>query len=67
VDIGAGYAMYPLNRLDPMATVNALRNAEADDLTPSPLALALAGGDAPWTTLEIQGAEKFSELLAEPR
>jgi murein DD-endopeptidase MepM/ murein hydrolase activator NlpD len=67
VDIGAGYAMYPLNRLDPMATVDALRNAEPDALTPSPLALALAAGDAPWTTLEIQGAEKFSELLAEPR
>ena len=61
VDIGAGYAMYPLNRLDPMATVDSLRNAEPDDLTPSPLALAQAGGDAPSTSLEIQGAEKFSE------
>jgi murein DD-endopeptidase MepM/ murein hydrolase activator NlpD len=66
VDIGAGYAMYPLNRLDPMATVDALRNAEADDLSPSPLARALAGGGAPWTALEIQGAEKFSELLEQP-
>jgi murein DD-endopeptidase MepM/ murein hydrolase activator NlpD len=65
VDIGAGYGMYPLNRLDPMATVDSLRNAEPDDLAPSPLALALAGGEAPWTTLEIQGAEKFSELLDE--
>jgi hypothetical protein len=63
VDIGAGYAMYPLNRLDPMATVDSLRQAQPDDLTPSPLALALAAGDAPWTSLEIQGAEKFSELL----
>jgi murein DD-endopeptidase MepM/ murein hydrolase activator NlpD len=41
VDIGAGYAMDPLNRLDPMATVAALRNAPADDLAPSPLAAAL--------------------------
>ncbi len=37
VDIGAGYAMFPLNRLDPMGTVNSLRNAAADDLSPSPL------------------------------
>ncbi|NJM36621.1 MAG: M23 family metallopeptidase [Akkermansiaceae bacterium] len=38
VDIGAGYAMYPLNRLDPMATIFTLRNAAADDLSPAPLA-----------------------------
>jgi len=37
VDIGAGYAMFPLNRLDPMGTLNSLRNAAADDLSPSPL------------------------------
>ena len=42
VDIGAGYAMNPLNRLDPGATVASLRNAPADDLAPSPLARALA-------------------------
>lgn len=42
VDIGAGYAMFPLNRLDPAATLAALRNAGADELTPSPLARLLA-------------------------
>lgn len=42
VDIGAGYAAVPLNRLDPMATVTSLRNAAADDLTPSPLVRILA-------------------------
>lgn len=42
VDIGAGYAMLPLNRLDPAATISALRNAGADELSPSPLARALA-------------------------
>ncbi len=42
VDIGAGYAMYPLNRLDPMGTVAALRNAVDADLSPSPLSRALA-------------------------
>jgi murein DD-endopeptidase MepM/ murein hydrolase activator NlpD len=41
VDIGAGYAMLPLNRLDPAATISALRNAAADELSPSPLAAAL--------------------------
>lgn len=37
VDIGAGYAMHPLNRLDPTATLVSLRNAAADGLSPSPL------------------------------
>ena len=37
VDIGAGYASNPLNRLDPAAIVNSLRNAAVDELTPSPL------------------------------
>ncbi len=41
VDIGAGYAMFPLNHLDPTGTVDALRNAAPDDLSPSPLAAAL--------------------------
>ena len=41
VDIGAGYASNPLNHLDPMGTVNALRNAAAEDLSRSPLAEAL--------------------------
>ena len=37
VDIGAGYSMMPLNRLDPAATVSSLRNAGADELSQSPL------------------------------
>lgn len=41
VDIGAGYAMYPLNRLDPAATVSGLRNAGDDQLSASPLASML--------------------------
>ena len=39
VDIGAGYGADPLNRLDPVATVNSMRNAAPDLLAPSPLAL----------------------------
>lgn len=37
VDIGAGYADNSLNHLDPTITVNSLRNAAVDDLSPSPL------------------------------
>jgi murein DD-endopeptidase MepM/ murein hydrolase activator NlpD len=47
VDIGAGYAANPLNRLDPSATVRALRNAQPDDLAPSPMARALSKQCAP--------------------
>jgi murein DD-endopeptidase MepM/ murein hydrolase activator NlpD len=62
VDIGAGYAAFPLNRLDPTGTVAALRNSEADALSPSPLAKVMSGDSAPWTNLEIQGAENFPGL-----
>jgi murein DD-endopeptidase MepM/ murein hydrolase activator NlpD len=46
VDIGAGYAAYPMNRLDPMATVNSLQNAPPDALSSSPLAIALQDGNS---------------------
>ena len=62
VDIGAGYAAFPLNRLDPMGTVASLRNAAPEDLSASPLAMALRLGGAPWTSLEIRGADKFPGL-----
>jgi len=65
VDIGAGYVMHPLNRLDPMAKVASLRNARPDALSPSPMARALAMEGKAWTSLEIQGAEIFSDLPAE--
>lgn len=41
IDVGAGYAANPLNHLDPMKTVAAHRNAPAEALSPSPLAVAL--------------------------
>jgi murein DD-endopeptidase MepM/ murein hydrolase activator NlpD len=65
VDIGAGYAMYPLNRLDPTSTLEALRNSEPDDLSASPLVRGLAEGAVPWTTLEIRGAEHFPGMKDE--
>lgn len=42
VDIGPGYSMFPLNRLDPAATISSLRNAADDALSPSPLARAIS-------------------------
>ena len=42
--------------------IASLRGAPEDALSPSPLALAIKSGDAPWTSLEIQGAEKFPGL-----
>jgi hypothetical protein len=67
VDIGAGYAMHPLNRLDPMGAVESMRNAADDALSPSPLPLALVTVGKSWTSMEIEGAEKFSELPDEKR
>ena len=64
VDIGSGYTMVPLNRLDPAATVDALRGADAENPAPAPLSIALAGA-ASWTSLEIRGAEIFSRLQAD--
>ncbi|MEI6674337.1 MAG: M23 family metallopeptidase [Verrucomicrobiota bacterium] len=42
VDIGGGYAMQPLNRLDPSATVAAMRHAAPAARSPSVLARMLA-------------------------
>jgi hypothetical protein len=47
VEIGAGYGMNRLNRLDPMATIASRRNAANDDLSPSPLAVALTQKGTP--------------------
>lgn len=63
VDLGGGYGMFPLNRLDPEKTVDELAGAAADELSPSPLATALIPRDEPWTGLEIEGAEKLGEIL----
>lgn len=63
VDVGAGYGMFPLNRLDPSKTVADLAGSAPHDLSPAPLATALTPRDEPWTTLEIQGAEKLGEIL----
>lgn len=61
VDIGAGYAAQPLNRLNPAVVVAALHDASEKGIIPAPLTFAKQD-DAPWTKLEIKNAEKFSEL-----
>ena len=61
VDIGGGYSMLPMNRLDPEKTVAELRGAPADRPSPSLLPVAL-DQKAIWNTLEIEGAEKLGEL-----
>ncbi|QTN32997.1 M23 family metallopeptidase [Akkermansiaceae bacterium] len=62
VDIGAGYVSRPLNRLDPAAVIAALHDAGPDGISPSALGYAGLAPAAPWTTLEIEGAEKFTGL-----
>ncbi|WP_193212704.1 M23 family metallopeptidase [Luteolibacter marinus] len=64
VDIGAGYSDQRLNRLDPADTVRSLAGSAADDLSPAPLATALVPREEPWTSLEIEGAEKLGDILA---
>lgn len=41
IDVGSGYGMFPLNRLDPAKTIADLTSHAPDDLAPSPLAVAL--------------------------
>ncbi len=64
VDIGAGYTMLPLNRLDPVGTIEKLRGAPADDLAPPALPVALARNE-PWNRLELspEDAAKLGEIL----
>lgn len=64
VDIGAGYSLNPLNRLDPEATVAALHGAPAD--RPSPAALPLAQFRAePWNLIELtpEDAARLGEIM----
>jgi murein DD-endopeptidase MepM/ murein hydrolase activator NlpD len=63
VDLADGHETVPLNRLDPSNSVAALAGSAPHDLSPAPLATLLVPRDEPWTTLEIQGAEKLGEIL----
>jgi hypothetical protein len=70
VDIAGGYAMQPLGRLDPAATVEALRHAPPDERSPSVLACMLVPNDNPWSVLETKdakGAERLMEILGKEK
>ena len=64
IDIGSGYTLLPLNRVDPEGTVADLRGAPADAPAPSILPLAM-DQDSPWLKLELsaEDAAKLSEIL----
>lgn len=57
IDIGPGYVQSPRNHLDPLATLEQLRGAAADEQSASPLALLLQQRGSGWTGIEIHGAE----------
>ena len=63
VEIGAGYGMARLNRVDPAATVAARRGAAPDDRAPSPLAAATQPGGDPWSRVEAKDAKSAERLL----
>lgn len=63
VEIGAGYGMSKLNRLDPAATVAARRNAAPDDRAPAVLAAALLPSGDPWSRLETKDGKSAERLL----
>jgi hypothetical protein len=61
VDLGAGYSMLPLNRLDPEKTLAELRGTSDDRSSPSLLPVALER-EAMWNNLEIENAEMLSDF-----
>lgn len=65
VDIGSGYTLNPLNRLDPEATISALRGAPEDEPAPSILPYAM-DKDSPWNRLELspEDAARLGEILS---
>jgi hypothetical protein len=61
-EIGRGYLNRFLNHLDPSSVIASMHDTEATGISPSLLKFADLSAPNPWTTLEIEGAEKFSEL-----
>lgn len=64
IEIGGGYGENLLNRIDPLAHIERLRGAAADDLSPAPLPHALRSAVA-WTDLEIEGAANMPGMSPE--
>jgi murein DD-endopeptidase MepM/ murein hydrolase activator NlpD len=61
IDIGAGYAMTPLNRLDPTKTIEAYHDSSANGISPSFLKITNRLNDSAWTGMEIENADKLFE------
>jgi hypothetical protein len=62
LEIGGGYLNRRLNHLDPATVIASMHEAGPTGISPSILKLATLSSPNPWTSLEIQGAEKFTEL-----
>lgn len=64
VEIGAGYSMLPLNRLDPLGTVAELRGAAPEKIA-LPLLPAALQKEEPWNLLELspEDAARLGEIL----
>ena len=64
VDIGGGYSMLPLNRLNPAETIEQLRGAPEDEPAPSVLPLA-RDQDSPWRRIQFsaEDAARLGEIL----
>lgn len=63
-DIGVGYSLNPLNRLNPAATIGKYRGAPTDRPAPSMLHFAM-DKDSPWNRFELspEDAARLGEIL----
>ncbi len=64
IEIGPGYLRENLNYLDPSTVIALMHDFEATGIFPSALKFASLSSSNAWTNLEIEGAEKLSELEA---
>lgn len=62
IPIGSGYVSQPLARLAPAEFIATMHDPGPEGISPSPLRYASLAAVQPWTSLEIEGAEKLSEL-----
>jgi len=62
IPIGSGYVSKPLARLAPAEFIATMHDPGPKGIAPAPLRHASLASAQPWTSLEIKGAEKLSEL-----
>jgi len=66
LQIGGGYLNQKLNYLDPTSVISSMHSADAEGVFPSLIQLAKLSILNPLANLEIENAEKFSELESHP-